>query len=199
MFVICDDGYVMRDKNIYFNWIAKRIKVEGSKILDVGCNPGTFSSKLINMGHFVTGVDLKHLDMISERFKFTRGDILEVEFETCSFDYVVACHVLQHIGLGYQDIMPHYICLKGDRFFAEKAYLWLRPGGSLFIVVPIANRFQYMDWSPTYSWRVYDFDTIMDIFGGRFKIVDKMTFDGAYDTKTKVSDTQAIVIEAKKI
>jgi len=186
----------MRDKNIYFNWIIERIK-EKSRVLDVGCSPGTLSNRLLKLGHTVTGVDLKDPKITHQRFRFIKDDVLEVDFSPSVFDQITACHVLQHIGLGYQGFVPNTIHEEGDKTFIERAHKWLKPDGSIFIVIPIAGKSQYVTWG--YRWRVYDDNSIRELFHDMFNIVDSMRFDGAYDTKTMVDDAEVIVIEAKKI
>jgi len=186
----------MRDKNIYFNWIIERIK-EKSRVLDAGCSPGTLSNRLLKLGHAVTGVDLKTVKIIEPRFKFIKGNLLEVDFSPSSLDYITACHVLQHIGLGYQSFVPNIIHEAGDKTFIERAHKWLKPDGSIFIVIPIASKAQYVTMG--YRWRVYDDNSIRELLHGLFKIVASMRFDGAYDTKTMVDDAESIVIEAIKI
>lgn len=186
----------MRDKNIYFNWIIEKIRKD-SNILDAGCGPGTLSNSLLKLGHWVTGVDLKEPKIKHQRFRFIKDDLLEINFSPSFFDHITACHVLQHIGLGYQGFVPNTIHEEGDKTFIERAHKWLKPDGSIFIVVPIAGKFQYVTWG--YRWRVYDCDSIIGLFHGMFNIVDSMRFDGAYDTKTIVDDAEVIVIEAKKI
>lgn len=195
---IVRDMLGMRNKNIYFDWVIDRITQSNSDILDAGCAPGKLATRLLNRGHRVTGVDLKSVNIRHHQFMFIKTNLSEVIFDKGTFDYVIACHVLQHIGYTYQDLGKCYGD-EEDKVFLLKVHDWLRSGGRMFLVVPIAERYQIVHWMGSYKWRVYDSETLASLLEDKFRVVDKMIFDGAYDTKKRVNGAMAIVLEAVKI
>lgn len=188
----------MRNKNIYFDWIINRIRQPNSDIFDAGCAPGKLATRLLNRGHRVTGVDLKSVDIHHHQFTFIKTNLSEVIFGEGVFDYIIACHVLQHIGYPYQNLGNYYGDGE-DKVFLSKMHNWLRSGGRMFLVVPIAKRYQIVHWTGSYKWCVYDSETLASLLENKFRVVDKMVFDGAYDTKKRVGGAMAIVLETEKI
>ena len=74
----------------------------GSDVLEVGCGNGKTLAALKGIGCNVIGVDFSEEAVISCRqlipdVEVRHGDILDLEFEDCSFDAVVLFHVLEHV------------------------------------------------------------------------------------------------------
>ena len=184
-----------------YGWILDKIRV-GNNVLDVGCVRGKTVQKLtvalVERGDFVTGVSLMPCLFEHKNFKFVQDNVLSLDFKSGSFDSVVASHVLQHIGMPYQGYTDE-LDLAGDTKFIEKVYEWMNHNGSLFVLVPFAEKFQYVSFSSNCRYRIYDSKTLNALFKNRFEIVDDVTFDGAHDSKKLVKDAKAMLMELKKI
>lgn len=103
----------------------------GAKIFDGGCGLGDWVLALGKEGFDVTGVDLSRrtIDQLKDRFpeeRFICGDIRASGFADNSFDVYFSWGVFEHFEAGPQD------CLR-------EAMRVLRPGGMLFISVPLDN------------------------------------------------------------
>lgn len=75
---------------------------KNSKVLDVGCGPGTFTKYLLERGFDVEGVDLssKMLRIAKEklpRAKFTQMDMRKLKYLNESFDGLLVAYSLIHI------------------------------------------------------------------------------------------------------
>ncbi|MFG6150476.1 class I SAM-dependent methyltransferase [Halobacillus sp. B23F22_1] len=90
--------------------IKKHAKI-GNSIADLGCGDGYGSYKLAQAGFEVTGLDLSE-DMIElaksrlahDTLRFVQGDIVQLPFESESFDTIMAVNCLEWIEVPYQGI-----------------------------------------------------------------------------------------------
>lgn len=93
----------------------------------MGCGNGKTVSTLLDNGFSVTGVDFSSeairscRELFKECAAFIESDVCSLPFEDCSFDYITAVHVLEH--LDDRDM---------QRASTEILRV-LRPGGYLFI------------------------------------------------------------------
>lgn len=104
---------------------------KGSRILDAGCGLGDWVLALQRDGYSAVGLDLsrKTVEELQRRFpeaEFMAGDIRNTTFLDESFDAYYSWGVFEHFESGPQD------CLR-------EAWRILKPGGMLFISVPLDN------------------------------------------------------------
>lgn len=116
---------------LFIEWILQVIS-EGSRILDVGANDGTFCpeiSRIAAHAGYFAGVD-------PDKAKISKHPLLHARFSTKledalipsnSFDCVYALYVLEHI--------------RDDRSFLQTVARVLKPGGSFFFITP--NGYHY--------------------------------------------------------
>ena len=95
--------------------------------LDLGCGNGKTVSTLLDLGYGVTGADFSEtaVEMCRENFgdraAFVTCDVSDLPFPDCSFDYVTAVHVLEHVDDA------------GMSTLASEIRRVLRPGGYVFV------------------------------------------------------------------
>lgn len=104
---------------------------KGARILDGGCGLGDWVMALSRMGYDAVGMDLSRrtVEQLQGRFPgvtFIAGDIRATEFVSDSFDAYFSWGVFEHFESGPQG------CLR-------EAWRILKPGGMLFISVPLDN------------------------------------------------------------
>ncbi len=103
------------------------LPVKSGDALDLGCGNGKTVRTLADSGFRVTGVDFSSeaVEICRKQFQgraeFVRSDITGLPFGDCSFDYVTAVHVLEHLDSD---------CLRAA---SEEVLRVLRPGGWLFV------------------------------------------------------------------
>ena len=104
---------------------------KGARILDGGCGLGDWTLCLARQGFSVAGLDLSRqtVAQLKSRFpeaEFVDGDIRRTVFSDNSFDAYFSWGVFEHFEAGLQD------CVR-------EAYRIVKPGGWLFITVPMDN------------------------------------------------------------
>ena len=103
----------------------------GASILDGGCGLGDWVLYLAKQGFNTIGIDIsrKTVELLKERFpeaNFLNGDIRNSGLDSDSFDAYFSWGVFEHFEAGPQD------CIR-------EAWRILKPGGKLFISVPLDN------------------------------------------------------------
>jgi SAM-dependent methyltransferase len=103
----------------------------GARVLDGGCGLGDWTLFFARQGFSVAGLDLsrqtvKQLHMRFPEAEFVDGDIRQTSFPDASFDAYFSWGVFEHFETGLQG------CIK-------EAFRVLKPGGHLFISVPLDN------------------------------------------------------------
>lgn len=104
---------------------------KGARMLDGGCGLGDWALFFARQGFSVVGLDLsrKTVEQLRERFpeaEFVDGDIRHTDFAEGSFDAYFSWGVFEHFEAGMQD------CVR-------EAFRVLKPGGLLFVSVPLDN------------------------------------------------------------
>ncbi|MCE9595420.1 MAG: bifunctional 2-polyprenyl-6-hydroxyphenol methylase/3-demethylubiquinol 3-O-methyltransferase UbiG [Planctomycetes bacterium] len=98
-------------------------RLDGARVVDLGCGGGLLSAPLVAVGARVIGVDVSGASLRAARARidanFVRADMRNVPLANACADFVVVADVLEHV----ED--PEHVV-------AEAARL-LRPGGELFV------------------------------------------------------------------
>jgi SAM-dependent methyltransferase len=103
----------------------------GARLLDGGCGLGDWTLAFARKGCSVVGLDisLTTVDQLQGRFpeaSFVHGDIRCTDFTDASFDAYFSWGVFEHFESGMQE------CVR-------EAFRILKPGGMLFVSVPLDN------------------------------------------------------------
>lgn len=129
------------------NWIDKNIKKK-SKILDLGCGPGLYATKLAEKGHTVVGIDLsansieyaKEVNQVNGyNINYIRKNYLEIDYSQ-EFDAVL---------LIYRDFSG---LLEAERDkLLDLVYRALKPGGKFIFDVSKEKEVKRKDLSKNWS------------------------------------------------
>lgn len=89
------------------NWIAERVPLESSKVLDVGCGGGILSESMAHKGADVTGIDLAEAGLSVARLHAKQTGVnvnyMGISAEDCAtempeqFDCVTCLEMLEHV------------------------------------------------------------------------------------------------------
>jgi 2-polyprenyl-3-methyl-5-hydroxy-6-metoxy-1,4-benzoquinol methylase len=99
-----------------------------ARVLDLGCNDGSFCQLLQSNGYEITGVDFPEIIERARKshpeIDFIGHDIEELDFPERTFDAIIAFGLIEHIFHDFE--------------LLEKAYKWLDVGGKIFLTTPLS-------------------------------------------------------------
>ncbi|GAB3430489.1 class I SAM-dependent methyltransferase [Flindersiella endophytica] len=125
------------------HWIGTHLR-PGSRILDLGCGPGLYTSRLAAAGHQVTGVDLSENSLQHARRQSPDVRYLLGDYRTLQLEKTFDAALLVYLDLGTFSPADTVTILARIRD-------WLAPGGLLFADVATPARRsgseQRRDWS----------------------------------------------------
>lgn len=170
----------------HVDWIHNRMLArEPAKILDLGCGPGLYTSRLAKLGHTCTGIDFSPASIryASEQANeeglpctYVHADVREAEF-----------------GTGFDPVMFLYgelnVFRPGDaRAILEKAWAAIAPGGALLLE---PHRFATVEKIGTQApfWQSAE----AGLFSDRPHLWLR---EGFWDTKSRTATTRYFIIDA---
>jgi len=122
-------------------------RVEGARVLDVGCCESLLPLELASLGYDVVAVDLRPYPLAHPRLTSVREDIRRCSLPADSFDTAIALSTIEHIGLGFYAEARDP---DGDRAAVRAILRLLRPRGRFLLTVPFGRPV------PGPGHRVYD-------------------------------------------
>jgi len=125
------------DRDLEYSYIASRLPQGPGEVLDFGSAFGNLSLHALQRGWNVTGVDLLSHPIYWKHpnFRFVQGDFLLLDFPPASFDLILNCSAVEHVGLPgrYNLEIPE---TDGDLAAMKKLLALLKPGGLMLLTVP---------------------------------------------------------------
>jgi len=109
---------------------------EGAKLLEVGAAEADFVTplKTLRPDLHITIMDQRKFPPRPGADAFVLDDLLDpAVFPPASFDVVIACSVIEHVGIGRYDDRKHP---DGDTIAMANIKIWLKPDGVLYMDVP---------------------------------------------------------------
>lgn len=106
-------------------------------MLDFGSGNGMMALGAMFAGNDVVAVDLLPADYAfhPDRIEYVQGDFNELDFERSSFDQILNCSSIEHVGLAGRYGSPDDP--DGDLRAMEKMAGLLKPGGEMVLTIPV--------------------------------------------------------------
>jgi len=127
------------DREVEYTFIAGNLPPGPGTALDFGSGPAFLSLEAAQRGYEVTALDMIPYEgdifWRHPAVKFAIGDVLSMDLPRSSFDVVMNCSAVEHVGLA-----GHYaVKEQRDRGDLEAMYAMrqvLKPGGLMLLTVP---------------------------------------------------------------
>lgn len=147
-------------------------------ILEVGSHEEYAANILAELGHDVTGIDLREYDSKGHgghpcNYKYVRSDVNRHKFDANHFDIAFSLSAIEHFGLGTYGEGP--ISIYADVLAMDNIWKTLKYDGCAYITVPYGGK--YVESIP--HWRIYDQAALRDRLVGDFMIIDSVFFASA--------------------
>lgn len=125
------------DREIEWTWTLAHVRPGPGRVLDFGSGNGMMAVGALFAGNDVVAVDLlpEQYPFHPHRIEYVEGDFNELEFEPGSFDQILNCSSVEHVGLAGRYGSPDDP--DGDLKAMQKMAGLLRPGGDMVLTIPV--------------------------------------------------------------
>jgi SAM-dependent methyltransferase len=125
------------DREIEWTWTLTHIRRGGGRVLDFGSGNG-----MMALGALFAGDDAVAVDLLPEQYPFDphridylQGDFNELDFKRGSFDQILNCSSIEHVGLAGRYGSPDDP--DGDLRAMEKMAGLLKSDGNMVLTIPV--------------------------------------------------------------
>jgi SAM-dependent methyltransferase len=125
------------DREIEWTWTLAHVRRGGGRVLDFGAGNGMMSLGAAFSGDHVVAVDLEpeQFPFHPSEIEYVQGDFNDLEFETDSFDQIINCSSVEHVGLAGRYGSSENA--DGDLQAMEKMARVLKPDGDMVLTIPV--------------------------------------------------------------
>ncbi len=131
---------LLGDREIEWSWIASQIPDGKGEALDFGHGGSILGLIAAHRGFVTTAIDLENYvwPYVHSRLRFIKGDILTIPFEQNTFDLVINCSTVEHVGLaGRYEVKEDRT--DGDLAAMQVLRRLMNPGGLMLMTIPIGR------------------------------------------------------------
>lgn len=140
------------DREIEWSYIASRLPTGSGSVLDFGAGHGNMSVHAIQKGYQVLALDLEDnpFHWSHPSLKRVRGDLLKLDIPEKSFDYILNCSTVEHVGLtGRYGVSVEET--NGDLEAMRKLRNLLKPTGKMLMTIPCGQDAVVVPWHRVYG------------------------------------------------
>ena len=125
------------DREIEWTWTLAHIRRNPGRVLDFGSGNGMMALGASFAGNDVIAVDLEpeQYPFHPHRIEYVQGDFNQLQLETRSFNQILNCSSIEHVGLSGRYGSPDEP--DGDLRAMEKMAQILKPEGDMVLTIPI--------------------------------------------------------------
>jgi Caenorhabditis protein of unknown function, DUF268 len=140
------------DREIEWSFIASRLPAGPGELLDFGASAGTLSIMAAQRGFRVLALDLgpERFAWKHPRVEFHQVDLLKADLPSASFDVVLNCSSVEHVGLpGRYGVAARES--DGDLQAMRKLSELMKPAGVMLMTIPCGRDAAILPWHRVYG------------------------------------------------
>ena len=140
------------DREIEWSYIASRLPAGSGTVLDFGAGYGNMSVHAVQKGYQVLALDLEENPFRWSHPNLNRvqGDLLKLDLPEKSFDYILNCSTVEHVGLtGRYGVAVEET--NGDLEAMHRLRSLLKPAGKVLMTIPCGQDTVVVPWHRVYG------------------------------------------------
>ena len=127
------------DRDVEYAFIAAQMPNGPGRVLDFGSGFGNLGLMAAQRGLVVTAIDLRDVfwHYAHPAIEFRRGDLFELDLPEGSYDLIINCSTVEHVGLG-----GRYGSAErpdGDLDAMQRLRSLITPGGTMLMTIPVGR------------------------------------------------------------
>ena len=135
---IADQHSTLRgDRDVEWSWVVGKMPPGPGAALDLGCASTWMGLAATRRGYDVTAIDLKPARWLYTHpgLRFVQGDLLKLDLAPASFNLIINCSTVEHIGLEERHGSPERP--DGDLEAMARLRELTKPGGTMLLTIPV--------------------------------------------------------------
>ena len=139
------------ERDVEWAWTLAHVHQGPGRVLDFGSGNGLLALGAAFAGNHAVAVDLEVEQYLftGHDIEYLQGDFNELDFEPGSFDQIVNCSSIEHVGLAGRYGSPD--SADGDLDAMAKMATLLKPGGDMILSIPLGLDGVYPPWHRVYG------------------------------------------------
>jgi len=124
---------------VEWSWVVTKLPAGPGCALDFGCAQSNLGLVAARLGFEVTAIDLKPVAWLYDhaRLTFVQGDLFDLRLAPASFDVVINCSTVEHVGLAGRYTSAGRP--DGDLEAMQRLLALTKPGGTMLLTVPVGE------------------------------------------------------------
>ncbi len=126
------------DRDIEWSFVSANLPEGTGNALDFGNGGGPLALIAAIKGYSTIALDINHVKWLYSHplLQFNQGDILTTNFSLQSFDLIINCSTIEHVGItGRYNIKEE--CSDGDLEAMKRLRELLKPDGIMLLTIPV--------------------------------------------------------------
>jgi SAM-dependent methyltransferase len=139
------------ERDVEWAWTLAHVHRGPGRVLDFGSGNGMLALGASFAGNHAVAVDLEHEQYLfrGHEIEYVQGDFNTLDFDRQSFDQILNCSSIEHVGLAGRYGSPD--APDGDLDAMAKMAELLKPGGDMVLSIPVGVDATYSPWHRIYG------------------------------------------------
>lgn len=146
-----EERTLVGERDVEWAWTLAHVHRGPGRVLDFGSGNGMLALGATFAGNEAVAVDLEPEQYLfrGHDIEYVQGDFNAMEFEPASFDQIINCSSIEHVGVAGRYGSPD--APDGDLDAMARMAELLKPGGDMVLSIPLGRDGIYAPWHRVYG------------------------------------------------